>query len=68
MSPQGWIDHELFAKWLLKLFVKNIPQTQPVMLLLDGHSSYNTPGAVKIVAKNEIALFITQYDSLGPTI
>ena len=25
VSPQGWIDHELIADWLLKLFVKNIP-------------------------------------------
>ena len=57
MSPLGWIDHEFFAKWLLKLFVKNIPQTRPVLLLLDGHSSHYTPEAVKIAAKNEIALF-----------
>ena len=54
MSPQGWIDHELFAQWLLKLFIKNIPQTHPVLLLLDGH---NTPEAIKIVAKNDIILF-----------
>ena len=57
MSPQGWIDHELFAEWLLKLFVKNIPQTRPVLLLLDGHSSHYTPEAVKIAAENEIVLF-----------
>ena len=30
MSPQGWINHELFAEWLEKLFIKNIPQTRPV--------------------------------------
>ena len=57
-TPLGWIDHEFFTKWLLKLFVKNIPQTRPVLLLLDGHSSHYTPEAVKIAAKNEIALFI----------
>ena len=57
MSPQGWIDHELFAEWLLKLFVKNMPQTRPVLLLLDWHSSHYTPEAVKIAAENEIVLF-----------
>ena len=58
MSPQGWIDHELFADWLLKLFIKNIPQTRPVLLLLDGHSSHYTPEAIKIAAKNDIVLFV----------
>ena len=27
VSPQGWIDHELIADWLLKLFIKNIPHS-----------------------------------------
>ena len=58
MSPQGWIDHELFADWLLKLFIKNIPQTHPVLLLLDGHSSHYTPKAIKIAAENDIVLFV----------
>ena len=58
MSSQGWIDHELFADWLLKLFIKNIPQTHPVLLLLDGHSSHYTPEAIKIAAENDIGLFV----------
>ena len=57
MSPQGWINHELFAEWLEKLFIKNIPQTRPVILLLDGHSSHFTPEAIKIAGENEIILF-----------
>ena len=31
MSPQGWIDQELFALWLQKLFVKSIPPARPVV-------------------------------------
>ena len=57
MSPQGWIDHELFNEWLQKLFIENIPQTRPVILLLDGHSSHYTPEAIKTAAENEIILF-----------
>lgn len=57
MSPQCWIDHKLFTEWLLKLFVKNIPQAQPVMLLLNGHSSHYTPEAIKVAAENDIILF-----------
>ena len=54
MSLQGWIDHELFAEWLLKLFIKNIPQSRPVLLLLAGHSSHYTPEAIKIASENDI--------------
>lgn len=57
MSPQCWIDHELFTEWLPKLFVKNILQAQPLMLLLDGHSSHYTPEAIKVAAENDIILF-----------
>ena len=58
MSPQGWIDHELFSDWLLKLFIKNILQTHPVLLLLDEQSSHYTPKAIKIAAENDIVLFV----------
>jgi len=35
ISPQGWVDHELFVEWLIKLFVNSIPPLQPIILLLD---------------------------------
>jgi len=57
MSPQGWIDQELFVQWLEKLFIKNIPDTCPVMLLLDGHSSHYKPEGIKVAAENDIVLF-----------
>ena len=40
MSSQGWTDHKLFFEWLSKQFIKNIPPSRPVLLLLDGHSSH----------------------------
>jgi len=36
MSSQGWTDHKLFFEWLSKQFIKNIPPSRPVLLLLDG--------------------------------
>jgi len=51
MSPQGWIDH------VRKIVYKNIPDTRPVMLLLDGHSSHYIPEAIKAAAENDIVLF-----------
>jgi len=58
MSPQGWTDHELFVvEWLVKLFIKSIPPSRPVILLLDEHSSHYNLEAVKIAAEKEIILF-----------
>ena len=58
MSPQEWTDHELFFEWLSKQFTKSIPPSQPVLLLLDGHSSHFTLEAIKFAAENEIILFL----------
>ena len=47
MSENGWIDSELFFHWLNTHFVRHIPSTRPVLLLLDGHSTHFTPEALK---------------------
>ena len=57
MSPNGWIDQELFTEWLQKLFIPNIPSTRPVLLLLDGHSSHFNPEAIRIAAEANIIIF-----------
>ena len=40
MSEKGWTDQELFYYWLTEQFIKYILPTRPVILLVDGHSSY----------------------------
>ena len=42
-SDKGWTDQELFFYWMTQLFVKHIPPTQPVMLLVDGRSLHYEP-------------------------
>ena len=46
MSEKGWTDQELFYYWLIEQFVKHIPPTRPVILLVDGHSSHYEPESV----------------------
>ena len=46
-----------FCEWLVKLFIKSIPLSKPVILLFDGYSSHYNLEAVKIAAGNEIILF-----------
>ena len=67
MSPQRWTDHELFFEWLSKQFIKNIPPSQPVLLLIDGHSSHYNLEAIKFAAENILFLLATPYHSCCST-
>ena len=37
-QKSGWIDKDLYLKWFTELFLKQIFQERPVLLLVDGHS------------------------------
>ena len=56
LSENGWIDLELFFHWLNNHFVKFIPPTRPVLLLLDGHSTHFTPEAIQAAKKQGIGI------------
>ena len=57
MSEKGWTDQELFFFWMTQLFVKHIPPTRPVMLLVDGHASHYEPETIKVAAEAGIVIF-----------
>ena len=54
MSKNGWIDQELFTECFLHHFLEHVVSSQPLMLLLDGHSSHFTLEAVKLAATHDI--------------
>lgn len=39
-SDSGWMNTELFFKWLKEHFIKRTAATRPIVLLIDGHSSH----------------------------
>lgn len=51
MSPNGWMDQELFSDWFFKHFLTHAVSERPLLLLLDGHSSHYTLDLVKAAAK-----------------
>ena len=57
MSDKGWTDQELFFYWMTQLFVKHIPPTRPIMLLVDGHSSHYEPETIQAAADAGIVMF-----------
>ena len=58
LSRNGWINSELFYHWFLHHFLQYAPPTRPLILLLDGHSSHYSPATIKLVAENQVIVFV----------
>jgi len=56
-SESGWIDSELFLKWMRKIFLKHVVIQRPVLLFTDGHKSHISLDVIDLCRKNEIILF-----------
>ena len=56
-TENGWMDTTQFYGWLVNHFVKKIPATRPVLLLLDGHSSHIDYHISKFCKDEGIILF-----------
>jgi hypothetical protein len=58
LSKNGWINSELFHSWFMNHFLKYVPQTRPLLLLLDGHSSHYCPSTIRLAAEQGILIFV----------
>ncbi|GFO16080.1 tigger transposable element-derived protein 6-like protein [Plakobranchus ocellatus] len=57
-SGNGWIDSEIFAKWLSTGFVPAVAHLQkPVLLFADGHSTHLTLAIHEICKEHNIILY-----------
>ena len=57
LSSKGWMDGILFEHWFSRHFLRYVPSSRPILLLLDGHSSHFSPRAVELAAKEKIIVF-----------
>ena len=56
-SPNGWIDQDLFITYLQHFVTFSKPcETNPVLLVIDGHQSHKSLRAVEFARKNYITL------------
>lgn len=57
-SETGWMNGDLFLKWM-KYFVKRVQpsQEQKVLLLLDGHSSHKNLEVLRYAKLNNVIIF-----------
>ena len=57
LSSKGWIYGVLFEQWFARHFLRYVPSSRPILLLLDGHSSHFSPRAVQLAAKEQVIIF-----------
>ena len=55
-SSNGWINTQLFYGWLINHFAKKV-LVQPVVLLVDGHTSHIDVEVSKFCLENQILLY-----------
>ncbi|CAC5394085.1 unnamed protein product [Mytilus coruscus] len=56
-SKSSFIDSDLFDKWFTNIFLKTLPPARPVLLILDGHSSYLNFDTLEKAKQNQIEMF-----------
>ena len=56
-QKSGWIDKDLYLKWFTELFLKQIPQERPVLLLVDGHKAHVTQEVIEAATRNRVSIF-----------
>lgn len=55
MTEKGWMTKEAFKDWFINLFLKEVIQQRPLVLLFDGHVSHISYELVKI-ARDDVYL------------
>ena len=55
-SDKGWIDTDLFESWVSDHFIKHAVGSQPLLLLLDGHSTHHQPKVVCLIRSKQIIM------------
>ena len=56
-QKSGWIDRDIYLKWFNELFVPNLPQQRPVLLVVDGHKSHVTEDLINAAIANNVIVF-----------
>ena len=48
-QKSDWIDKDLYLRWVNEVFLKQIPEERPVLLLVDGRKAHVTQDAIEAV-------------------
>ena len=56
-QKSDWIDKHLYLRWVNEVFLKQIPEEWPVLLLVDGHKAHVTQDAIEAVPWDRVLIF-----------
>ena len=57
LGSTGWVDTNLFKRWLTDHLLIHTVGGSPILLALDGHSTHYQPELIKYAIKNKVILF-----------
>ena len=57
LTAKGWMTAVIFKKWFRRHFLRYASAAQPIILLMDGHSSHYCPETIELAAKEGVILF-----------
>jgi len=57
LNSKGWVDSEHFRGWLSEHSLAHAVGAQPLLLLLDGHSSHYQPELVTYAREFGVIIF-----------
>ena len=64
LSTKGWVDSELFIGCIVEHFLVHAVGAQPILLLLDGHSSHYQPQLIEYAKEYGVIIFcLPPYES-----
>uniref|UniRef100_A0A2A4K184 HTH psq-type domain-containing protein n=1 Tax=Heliothis virescens TaxID=7102 RepID=A0A2A4K184_HELVI len=55
-SKRGWMETSIFYDYILKVFIPNLGEERPVLLLYDGHVSHVDDKVVALAVENDITI------------
>lgn len=55
-SHNGWMETTIFQNYFRNVFLKVIPETRPVVLIYDGHSSHTSLKLVEDALENQVII------------
>lgn len=55
-SERGWMETKLFFNWFKDVFLSNIGNERPVLLLYDGHSTHISTNLIRLAQQNDVTI------------
>ena len=54
ISPNGYIDKELFVNWFNEIFLKHCGSERPIVLIVDNHDSHISYDLLQTAKQNQV--------------